>query len=345
MRLQQPALQIVERAVGTGIDITERTQAQEAVRRSEEHWRALIEHSTDLIGLPAVDGIVVNLRDVTERREAQEALAALNDELEQRVAERTAQLAAANRELESFGYTVSHDLRTPLRHIREFARIMKEDHAGERGRSAGNTWTASAAPRSTCASWSRPCWRWRGSGSPTCASGRWTPARWPRRFSPSRGAAIRGAAIRGASSRRGWRPVWSRTAIRSCCGSSWTTCSPTPGNTPPRRERATIAVGRCERDGRTVYFVQDDGAGFDMQSADRLFTPFQRLHDRRDFEGTGVGLATVQRIIARHEGEVWVEAEVGKGARVSFTLCTRPAGAPARRRRGGKRASDAALRT
>lgn len=103
-----------------------------------------------------------------------------------------------------------------------------------------------------------------------------------------------------------------RVVLENLLGNAWKFTSKHP--------RARIEFGITEQDGRTVYFVRDDGAGFDMAYANKLFTPFQRLHGSNEFDGTGIGLATVQRIIYRHGGSVWAEGEVERGATFYFTL-------------------------
>jgi signal transduction histidine kinase len=115
-----------------------------------------------------------------------------------------------------------------------------------------------------------------------------------------------------------------RVALDNLLGNAWKFTAPRPD--------ARIEFGREERNGRDIYVVRDNGAGFDMTFADKLFGPFQRLHGRTEFEGTGIGLATVQRIIRRHGGHVWGEGEVGRGAAFYFTLGT-PVEAPAEDRR------------
>jgi signal transduction histidine kinase len=216
---------------------------------------------------------------------------------------------------ESFIYSVSHDLRAPIRVVEGFARILKEDYGRFLDR-IGNDHTdrilAAAARMNSMIDallalsrlQSQPLKR-----QPVDLS---QLANYIledlRRESPERQAEFDiepGLVIQGD-------PTLMRIAIENLVGNAWKYA----GQVPVTR----IALRREQHEDRTVYVVDDNGAGFDMRFADRLFGVFQRLHSAKDFQGTGVGLASVRRIIRRHGGDIWAESEVGKGARFYFTM-------------------------
>ncbi|WP_395698987.1 ATP-binding protein [Aquabacterium sp.] len=215
----------------------------------------------------------------------------------------------------SFSYTVSHDLRAPIRVVEGFARILKEDYGKALDR-IGNDHldrVLSAAARmnsmidallSLSQLSTQPLQR-----QPVNLS---QLAQFVvddlRRASPEREAEIR---ITPGMTTQG-DPTLLRMALENLLGNAWKYSSKSP--------RAEITFEPAELPGRKAYVVRDNGAGFDMRFADRLFGVFQRLHSSGDFQGTGVGLASVRRIIRRHGGEIWAESEVGQGARFYFTL-------------------------
>lgn len=253
--------------------------------------------------------------DITQRREAEDASRELNAELEQRVTERTAELAAANRELEAFSYSVSHDLRSPLRAIDGFAQALAEEYQGflpgeaqhylNRVRTAAkrmgelidNLLTLARVARSEMR---RQTVNLSGLAGEIGAE--------LRQADPDRYVALAiepGHVVCGD-------PMLLRLALENLLGNAWKYTG--------KRVQAHIAFGANAENGERVFFVRDDGAGFDPLYADKLFGPFQRLHGVGEFEGTGVGLAIVQRILQRHGGRVWAEGAVGEGATFYFTL-------------------------
>jgi PAS domain S-box-containing protein len=248
-------------------------------------------------------------------RRSEQEVQRMNAELEQRVADRTVQLKAANEELEAFSYSVSHDLRAPLRSIDGFTQVLLED-CGERL----NAESRESLDRVRKA----------GQRMERIVDGLLTLARVARdevHFTTvdlsALAHAIAGELQAGQPGRQAQfiiapgltinaDPDLMHIALENLLRNAWKFT----GRSPAVR----IELGVMQRDRDDVYFVRDNGAGFDMNFANKLFRPFQRLHHMSEFEGTGVGLATVSRIIRRHGGQVWAEGATGNGATFFFTV-------------------------
>lgn len=285
-----------------------------------EHCRSdgtsfAVEVSSRLFEVGSSVHYVHAIRDISERKRAEQEIRQLNGSLEQRVQERTAQLQAANHELEAFSYSVSHDLRAPFRHIVGFADLLQRRTEGQLDES-GRHYLKTIADAA----------RYAGTLVDNLLS-----------FSQMGRVELRHAGVnlnavirevlnsmqqeledRNIEWKIGELPVVEgdasmlRLALQNLISNAVKYTS--------TREKAVIEIQGHENGPEAVICIRDNGVGFDMRYVNKLFGVFQRLHRAEEFEGTGIGLANVQRIIARHEGRIWAEGALGQGASFFFTL-------------------------
>jgi PAS domain S-box-containing protein len=270
--------------------------------------------SAELIEIDGEAFILTLGHDITERKQAQEALRRMNDELERRVAERTAELTATNQELQSFSYSVAHDLRTPLRAIDGFSRMLLEDHAGQIDSDGRFYLERIIAANQRMSQLIDDLLK-------LSRLARSELARQPVNMSQLAGEILHELALSNPQRVVEWQiaddltvsadPQMLRVVLENLLVNAWKFTAQKP--------LAHIELG-VQPGRKRTFFVRDNGAGFDMTYANKLFGAFQRLHAASEFPGSGVGLATVKRIIERHGGEVWAAGEVNGGATFFFTL-------------------------
>lgn len=295
------------------------------VLKSKEAYHAEVEltkgYWIDLRVIPLLDSdgeveyFIEWVRDISKMKEIENQLRIFNQELDKKVQERTTQLETANRELDAFAHSASHDLRGPLNRVMGFSRALLEDYGDQLDqqgqdflRRIDNSGQHMNELIDDLLKLSRVS-RMDISSEPVELSVivnvclKELQAKEPQRKYEA--VIAPGLVVEGDT-------ALLRIALENLTGNAWKFTS--------KEDTARIEFGVTEKDGQAVYYIRDNGAGFDNNHAHRLFTPFQRLHADRDFTGTGIGLSIVSRIIQRHDGEIWAEGEKDKGACFYFTL-------------------------
>jgi signal transduction histidine kinase len=254
---------------------------------------------------------------IEARRQMEREVRQLNEDLEERVEQRTRELQEANHELESFSYSVSHDLRAPLRHMDGFSRILQQEYGTQLPEEARHYLDRVRSATTHMSNLVEDLLQLSRLGRQSPQLSR---VSLHNLLAEAQTEALSAAGDRTIEWRIGDLPEAEIDA--NLFRQVWINLLSNAIKFSRNHSKPVIEIGTRKENGETILFVRDNGAGFDPRYADKLFGVFQRLHRQDEFEGTGIGLATVQRIIKKHGGRVWAESQPGQGATFYFTIPT-----------------------
>lgn len=296
------------------IVVLEQPAAAAFATRDDQLRRIFFAYALNLTFLAAV-ALLVSLIVIQHRQAASDRTT--NAELEQRVAERTAQLEVSNSELESFSYSVSHDLRAPLRAMDGFAEMLQESYSDKLDDEGKRKLRVIRESSQKMGQLIDDLLTFSRLGRQTVSATQVDMAAMAREVFEDLIAASPGPRARFTI-----RPMPGAWCDRALIRQVWVNLLANAIKFSGRRQDAVIEAGGYTEGAQNIYFVRDNGAGFDMRHYNKLFGVFERLHSAAEFSGTGVGLAIVQRVVTRHRGRVWAEGKVGEGAAFYFALPT-----------------------